>query len=549
MIFRFLPLACVVALLCPLAGAQAPSSRITAVTLYPGSVSVERTAHVAAGSRSVRFQCLPAGLDARNVQVTADAAVHVGDVTVQTQERLLQDACASPLDTRVREAQERLAAAQVETESLELAHTYLQSVAGSSVAGKTEDAKGQKTLPDSAHIQTNAQALRQAARDTLISLHQARQHQKNLEQALKALLAERDKSAAPRGRTATVTVTLAAERAGKVRLRYQVNGPSWSPGYRASLDSSKASVRLERLALVEQHTGEDWTDVPLRLSTGQPLAASQGALPRPWRIDVRPDVPARARALEQSQAVMQEMSAHRARSVSSLELDAPPPPVAAAPTPSFEVAMTQGAYATEFVVPQAISVPSGGQRVTLSLGEQTVPVRLLTRTAPHVSQSAWLVAQLPDLEGVWPAGDVTLYRDGALVGQGHFDPLDARAAREGLSFGRDERVIVSSEPQRQHTAHKGLTGATTERQIEQTWRVENRHDKAIELQVLAAAPISLDDKITIQSTYKPQPQNTAWEGQAGTLVWQQTLPAAGSIGFNARHTLRYAKDVQVRERR
>jgi len=544
MIFRCLPLACVVALACPLAGAQAPSSRITAVTLYPGSVSVERTVHVAAGSRRVRFQCLPAGLDARNLQVTADAAVHVGDVTVQTQERLLQNACASPLDARVHEAQERLAAAQVETESLELARTYLQSVAGSSDSGKTEDAKGQETLPGSAHIQTNAQALRQAARDTLTNLHQARQQQKNLEQVLKAVLAERDNNAAPRGRTATVTVTLVAERAGKVHLRYQVDGPSWSPGYRASLNSRNASVRLERLALVEQHTGEDWTDVPLQLSTGQPLAASQGALPRPWRVDVQPDVTARARAMDQLQSGMQEVSVRRA-----ISAPLPDAPVAPAPAASFKVAMTQGAYATEFVVPQPISVPSGGQRVTLSLGEQTMPVRLLTRTAPHVSPSAWLVAQLPDLEGVWPAGDVTLYRDGALVGQGNFDPQDANAAREGLSFGRDERVIVSSEPQRQHTAHKGLTSATTERQIEQTWRVENRHDQAIELQVLAAAPISLDDKITIQSAYEPSPHSTAWEGQEGTLVWQQTLPAAGSIDFNARHILRYAKDVQVRERR
>jgi len=540
MISRFLPLVCVAALACPWAKAQTPSSRITAVTLYPGSVSVERTAQVAAGSRSVRFHCLPAGLDAGNLQVTADAAVHVGDVTVQTQERLLQDACASPLDARVHEAQERLAAAQVETESLELAHSYLQSIAGSSIPDKAEGGQGQKALPDSGRIQANAQALRHAARDILISLHQARQQQKNLEQALKAILAERDNNATPREHTATVTVTLAAERAGKVRLHYQVDGPSWSPGYRASLDSRNVSVRLERLALVEQHTGEDWTAVPLRLATGQPLAASQGALPRPWRVDVQPDMPVKGRAALQNQSGMRDLSARAAS-------NAPPAPMAAAP--SFEVAMTQGAYATEFVVPQPISVPSSGQRVTLSLGEQTMPVRLLTRTAPQMSHAAWLVAQLPALEGVWPAGNVTLYRDGALVGRGHFDPQNASAAREGLSFGQDEHVIVHSDPQRQHTAHKGLTGSTTERRIEQAWRVENRHDEAIELQVLAAAPISLDDQITIQSTYEPSPHSSAWEGLEGIVMWQQTLPAAGNIGFSARHTLRHAKDLQVRERR
>jgi len=275
---RFFPLIGAASLVCPPVLAQ-NTSQITAVTLYPGSASVERTAQVAAGSRSVSFHCLPAQLDAHNLHVTADAAVRVGDVAVQVRERLLQDECASPLDARVQAAQERLAAAQVETEALELAQTYLQTVAGHNTAADAASNSGKNPLPSTGHISANAQSLRQAARDTLTSLHQARQQQKRLEQELKALIAERDSSASLRGHTAIVTVTLAAERAGKIRLRYQVNGPSWSPGYRASLDSSTASVRLERLALVEQHTGEDWRDVPLLLSTGRPLAPSQGQLP------------------------------------------------------------------------------------------------------------------------------------------------------------------------------------------------------------------------------------------------------------------------------
>ena len=44
----------------------------------------------------------------------------------------------------------------------------------------------------------------------------------------------------------SVTVNLAAERDGELRLNYQVRGPGWQPSYRATLDTTKASVQIER---------------------------------------------------------------------------------------------------------------------------------------------------------------------------------------------------------------------------------------------------------------------------------------------------------------
>ena len=83
-----------------------------------------------------------------------------------------------------------------------------------------------------------------------------------------------------------VTVQLASARAANVRLSYQVRGPSWQPSYRAQLSTVKSQVQLERQALVVQASGEDWSNVSLRLSTGQPTRSTQGALPRPWVVDV-----------------------------------------------------------------------------------------------------------------------------------------------------------------------------------------------------------------------------------------------------------------------
>lgn len=507
-------------------------SRITSVKLYPGSATVERTARVPAGSRSVTFRCLPQGLDARSLQVVADAPVRVGDIGVQVQERALAGGCASPLDERVRAAQDQLAASQAETDALELAHTYLKTVAGTAPTTQTS---GPGT-PGAGNISVTTDALRRSAQDTLMRLHQAKRRQEALELDVRALTAERDRIAGPRARVATVTVALAAEREGDVRLAYQVRGPSWSPSYRATLDSGAATVRLERLALVAQSTGEDWSGVPLVLSTGQPLGQTQGSLPRPWTLDVQPEPPAKPVAIS--------MAAAPAPAPAALGRAAE---VAQEAQPTFDVAIADGAYATEFTVPQRITVPSGGERITLSLGAQTVHAQLFTRTAPAVEPAAYLVAQLPALEGVWPAGPVQLLRDGAFVGNGRLDV--AQLPRQGLSFGRDELVAVRMERPEQQQGTGGFIGNRNERRDQRVFVIENRHRDPIELQVLDAAPVSEHQDVRIESRYDPPPQDPAWNRQPGTVLWQQPLAAGATQRITAEHLISWPKDAQLREHR
>lgn len=512
--------------------APADASRIDAVTLYPGSATVERLLRVTAGSRSATFACLPAQLDARSLQVSGGAAVRIGDINLRTIDRALASGCTSPLDERIRAAEDEVARARAEADALELAQTWLKTQAGSAPA---QAAAG----PTPAQISATTDALRRGAQDTLVRLHQARRHQQDLELALKRLVAERGGSAQA-ARVAVVRVTLVAQADAELRLSYQVRGPSWSPGYRAALDSRGPRVQLERLALVAQATGEDWSGVALTLSTGQPLAATRGRLPRPWTLDTQPAEP----------PVVAKREAEFARGA-LLAAPAPAPASAEPETapPSFDAVATEGSYATTFAVPQRVNLPSGGERVTLSLGAQTVPVTLLARTTPALESAAYLVAALPPLPGVWPAGPVALERDGAHVGQGQFDPAASDFARLGLAFGRDERITVRAEPVKDFTASGGFTGARSERTLERGYQVDNRHERAVVLQVLDAAPVSLDERIGVQSSYEPAPVDRAWGGQPGTIAWQQELAAGASARFTSRHVISHAKDVRVREQR
>ena len=534
--------------------AAAAASRIARVTVYPGSATVERVARVSAGARSLSIGCLPASLDTQSLQINADPAVRVGEFNVLTEDRDVAAACAIPLEGRIRELEDQIAGVKAEASALQLVNGYLRGVAGVGGTAGAEDATTtpapvaatapatRSASPTPAQITATAEVLRKAGQDAFTRAHQLQRKQEALELALKPLVAERDRVAGQRARVVTVSINLAAERDAELRLSYQVRGPGWQPTYRATLDSAKSTVLLERQALVAQNSGEDWTGVQLTLSTGQPGRATQGRLPRAWTLDVAPPP--------------QPPSAAPVMAMAAPAPAAAPAPVARSPLaqeamPSFDVSASDKGFATEFAVPQRITVPSNGQRVTLALGNHTAPATLITRTAPAVEEAAYLIAQMAQPAGVWPAGPAGLYRDGAFVGTGRIDfataSAGAPAGSTSLSFGRDELVSVRAEPVQDLTGSTGFTGSRTERKTRRAYSVENRHKAAITLQVLHAAPVSRNEKIEVESRYQPQPADLAWDRSPGTVAWQQSLAAGATAQFSAEHTVRYPKDIQLQE--
>lgn len=525
----------------PAAQAQ-DSSRIARVTVYPGSATVERVAKVAAGARSVTLTCLPASLDVQSLQISADPAVRVGEFNVLTEDRDVVSACASPLDGRIRELEDQIAGVKAEASALQLVDSYLKGVAGSRAGDETPGGRVQSATP--AQITATADVLRKSGQDAFTRTHQLTRKQEALELALKPLAAERDRVASQRAKVVSVAINLATDRDAELRLSYQVRGPGWQPTYRATLDATKSTVLIERQALVAQNSGEDWGNVQLTLSTGQPGRATQGRLPRNWTLDVAPPPqPIAAPAAPMAMAMAPAPSPLARSRMGAAQED----------MPTFDVSAIDKGFATEFAVPQRITVPSSGQRVTLALGNHTAPATLITRTAPAVEEAAYLVAQMAQPPGVWPAGSAGLYRDGAFVGTGRID-FDATSAgapvgSTSLSFGRDELVTVRAEPPQDLTGSAGFTGSRTERTTRRAYSVENRHKTGITLQVLHAAPVSRNERIEVTSRYQPQPTDMAWNRTPGTVAWQQPVAAGATAQFSAEHTIRYSKDIELLENR
>jgi len=531
---------CALTLLAPSSGAQAQGmvqpaaaeSRIAQVKVYPGSATVERVMRVAAGSKTLTFACLPAGLDVQSLQVTAAASVRVGETSVLTEPRALSSQCSNnALDGCIRELEDQKESLQAETDALGLVTAYLKGLSSTG-----DDASGKHVALDAKNLTAVADAMRKTGQDALQKQRQIARRQTDIDKQLNPLLAERTRLQGA-GSVVAVTVTLAADADAEVRLSYQISGPGWTPAYRALLDTTTRKVRIERQALVAQATGEDWRGVKLVLATGQPRRETTGRLPSPWRIGIEPPQP-------------------QPRNDSARYAGAPAPAAAMAPVaarvreanepPLFDVSVFNGSFATEFSVPQAIDVPSNGQRVVMSLGQHEDSAVLAARTTPRIDASAFLLADMPRPGGVWPAGPMQLYRDGAFVGNGQWSAPDGE--RLTLSFGRDELVRVEAEPERDNQGTGGFVGSRAERTLQRGYVLENRHRTPITLQVLEAAPVSIDDQVRIATQFAPQPAESAWNKQPGVAMWTIELDAGKTARVAAAYTISYPKEARLQER-
>lgn len=508
--------------------AHAQSSRIDEVLVYPGGAQVTRLAAVAAGARELVLNCVTARFDADSLQIDAPAGVNLGPVQVETLPRERAPECAtSPLDEQLRKLDTQRDTLAAESGALDTSLGYLKALGS-----------GEARATPATGIAATAEGIRKTAQDALLRQAQLRRQLDELDKQMTPLKAERDRLASANPQWRSLRVRLSTTKNAELKLSYRITQAGWAPSYRALLDTTSGALALERLAQVSQQSGEDWRNVKLRLSTAQ--AAQKVGLnpPRPWTLDIYKPQPqpvprAMAAPAPAAPAGMLERIEVSASRITSAELE------------RFDLSVFQGAYATEFVLPLRVTVDSGTQRASLTLGTEKLAARVIARVQPQTEAAAYLVADAPKPAGTWPRGAVQLVRDGAMVGNSMLD-MASSTERLELPFGRDELLRVQVEPEQRNAGNTGFIGARAEQRYARGYVVENRHTAgSVALQVAEAAPVAQHEDIKVQASFTPAPTTQAWRKQAGLVMWELPLAAGATQRFGAEYVISAPKEAQV----
>lgn len=504
---------------------------IRSVTLYPGSATVERVIQVTPGMSQLEINGLLANFNTDTMRLQADPGIQIGQVITRDQGRADSPSPrAAELESRIQALDDQIALIDADVKSAQLVQSYLERLGGAGGEG------GHPAPPDPKALAGTLDVIRRGGADALERVQGDEVRKRALNKQLEVLKQDLAKAQASTRDSRTMTVFLAARQAGRIMLSYQVNRAGWKPTYRASLDSNASTIELERMATISQKTGEDWSNVRLRLSTGQPNLSVYAPNPSSWLLTYQgPEEQAQSRFI----------------------LKAPPAPVAMAPAPPpnmivsgardnyvAPVFQTQGNFSTEFEVPARVSLASDGREISVGLAKQSLQARQRVLIAPRSGGDAVvLTADSPRPEGVWLAGQVQLQRDGSYVGALYWDPQASE--RFQLAFGRDSLVRVAVEHRNDKSGETGFLSHGKEKRVDDSYVVTSFHRQPVDIVVLEPTPVSQSDKVSVKVTLDPEPSVKEWEHRRGLVAWETTLKPNQTARFDVGYVIDYPAEGQV----
>ena len=505
------------------------SAPVTAVMLYPGSATVTRTAQVMPGASEVVLAGLPANFNTDTLHVQAGPGMRIGEVVTR-------DAAAShpvnpaedALAARIQALQDQHALLEAESKSAAIVKAYLERFnGGAGPADKPAAGVDPKAL--AGLINT----LGRGASEALLKIEKLSVQQREISRQIAALQRDLARLSSGAKDTRSVTVRVSAGPGGALTLSYQLDNAGWKPGYRAALDSAASKIDLERLATIAQNTGEDWSGIKLTLSTGRPRLSPVGAEAQPWLMSWQAPQPA-------NQGMVYGMMiapapAQLAQRVSERRVRA-----AISDTLAVEI---EGNFATEFEVPGRVSLASDGREVTVSLANQVLAVRQHLQVTPRLEHFAILMADAPRPDGVWPAGNMQLFRDGSYIGAAEWNLRDAKRAE--FAFGRDDLLKVQVDAVGGMSGSKGVFGGRATRNTADVFTLVNRHRTPMDVLVLESSPVPTSDEIRVKATFVPQPSLEAWEQRRGVVAWKKTMAPGETTSFHVDYQIDYPKEGQL----
>ncbi|WP_202868693.1 DUF4139 domain-containing protein [Kribbella antibiotica] len=510
---------------------------IVAVAVYPDRARVTRRGRlvVPAGDQTVYVDALPLGLQEDSVRVSGRGAATVLGVDVLMRHHAqAPDEAVATLERQRREASDEVAglvdADDVQAE-LDAFLTQLGKRAGSSFARTLAAGSSTTDLGEfTESLATRLTAVRGKRREL------ARQQQEASERlaAVERRLAEVAQQRVPDRRSVGVALELEAEAEVEIELSYVVLGAGWTSSYDVRVAGDR--LTLNWFGLITQHTGEDWPECELTLSTARPAVNAKVPELDPWYLDrYHPPVPAApggpasfAMARGRTEAGFGEM------------LQA-----AGAPAPDFrQVAATveQGLTAATYIPPRPVAVPADGAAHRATIASVELDTSLDYITAPVRSTDVHLRATVVNSgTHTFPAGKASVFHESDFVGSSAL-PLWAPGEEVELALGLDDRIRVDRKLTRR-TATKATLGSTRRREVEYATQIENHTPRAAHITVLDQLPVPRDHEIAVKpTTATPDPTETT---DLGIITWQLDLEPGESTTIHLGFRVESAKTVDL----
>ncbi|GIL22419.1 MAG: hypothetical protein BroJett042_09320 [Bacteroidota bacterium] len=342
-----------------------------------------------------------------------------------------------------------------------------------------------------------------------------------------------------RRNTSELVVSVSSEATTNVELqvRYVVANAGWSPVYDLRAVDTKNPVQLSYKANVFQSTGEEWSNVKLKLSTANPNLSGQKPELYSWYLDfyypiershrgpagVRVNAPAPVSMKMEKKAAEMADEELIAQSVSDY------------------TSTIQTALNTEFDIALPYTVASSAKPVVVDIRNYDMKADYIYSVAPKLDVDAFLMARATGWEefNLLP-GEANIFFEGTFVGKSFIDPNNIKDTL-AVSLGRDKRIVVKREKLKDLTS-KNFIGSS--RKENYTWEISVRNTKtdAVKIIVEDQVPVSQNTQIEVTTV---DLGGAKYNKDTGKLTWELELKPNETRKLVYKFEVKYPKDKQV----
>lgn len=501
------------------------SSNISAVKVFRQGALVVREAQVQlpSGTAEVHFAALSPFINENSIQVQSGRGVTILSVT-STRE-YLSEIPMPPAYTQLQKQIEMLesqirfdkAAQEVlqEEESLLLANKQIGGQTGVSAANLEQVAT---------YFRTRLAVIK---KEKISITEKFQESQKQLDKLRKQQAELRSKY---RPDNALSIVVLVQSSGGKsdFRVQYISTQAEWQSTYDIRLVDVNQPLRIDAKAQVFNRTGEDWADVSLTLSTGDPSRINTVPVLYPWWVDYwQPLVAYRQ---------MQKMETDNMRTAPAMEADIAYMEGQALATSEEQLTTT------EYTIRERFTIPATGKGHTFLLESKDQPAEYTYVAAPKQSPYAFLIATIHDFEQLnISSGQANIYYGQTYVANTW---LDSRQTGDSLvvSLGADMGITIQRDKVKDKSA-RNFFGNKIEETHAWSIKIKNNKPGTIRIRIQDQLPISKNEDIEIKHEIANEGRLNA---ETGIITWEKSLQSAEQSDLRFTYKARYTKGKEVR---
>lgn len=510
-------------------------SKISAVTVYPGSAHLTRTMtmDLPAGDHTIIFEKITPPLDENTLSVAGEgtAAVKIYGGYIK-QEYLEQspDERVKELQKKIQDIDDELVNQNSSLQVLDQKREYLNSIKIFAGGQLPKDMVTAMPTVDNLkgignYLVDELAAIEKQKNDIRIKTRDLNNERNTLNQQL-------SNSAWSRNNVQRhLAVDLSCSKPGKFTLNvsYLVQGASWRPVYDARTALAQGQIELTSFGVVQQRTGEDWDSVALTLSTAQPNLGGRMPYVAPWVLQPYQPMPMARRKAGMVTGFMKSVADDIGEQYASMSaatgMDANLQVAAKEERADMAFSdVAQKGLSVTYKIARPVSLKSDGTENKFPIVTQNLKADFQYSAYPKASALSYLnsdVYNSPDLQLL--GGQVNLFLEGDFVGKSNIDGV-APSEKFSLYLGINENVKVKREQISKKVDDILIAGIpspnrTTTIKIKMT--VENYEAQKIRYNLFESMPTVENDKqIKVKIVdVSMEPAKKDWEDRKGVWQW------------------------------